>query len=335
MDILSSFFANLTARFGKENDLSDITWAMCQTSPCFKEIWINFFFEGKINISDVEYIEREVPDSNNSGSRVDFKLTLKTDSLPYLIEVKIWDQDHHFGKYEEAYGENGISLDKSRLGYITNYYLKQDGYDVRQWREFYETLQRKIASNVIPDEEQELIIGYSEYLKNVCGINMITEKIDLTKLNSLFDLTIVLRELSEYSNGTIDVKNYNTTHRDDLRWLFLEVDYKQINGWGRQFPFLGIIFGNQEAPYICAGFDYRKGWSRDIVDYMRNNSTLFSRIKREYCTAPRLDKDIVFYLSDFAKTKFAEASGLAEQKEILKCFIDEVLMFPVNLLKLK
>ena len=40
MDKTALFFNSLEHRFGKENDLSDITWAMCQASPSFKEKWI-------------------------------------------------------------------------------------------------------------------------------------------------------------------------------------------------------------------------------------------------------------------------------------------------------
>ena len=37
MDKTALFFNSLAQRFGKENDLSDITWALCQASPSFKE----------------------------------------------------------------------------------------------------------------------------------------------------------------------------------------------------------------------------------------------------------------------------------------------------------
>ena len=46
MDIIKSFFSNLADRRRKENDLSDITWAMCQASPAFQKAWLHFFFQG-------------------------------------------------------------------------------------------------------------------------------------------------------------------------------------------------------------------------------------------------------------------------------------------------
>ena len=273
------------------------------------------------------YIEREVPDDNNTGSRVDFKITCKNDPKPFLVEVKIWDQNHHFGQYEKAYG-----VDKERLGYITNYPYKKDGYDVKQWRDLCNSLQKCIEEDNIPEEESDLLSGYCEYVKNVCGIIMVTEKIDLSRMTSLYDLTVVLRQIAEYTCPFFDVKNYGTTHRDDLRWLFLEVDYKQTNGWGRQYPFMGIIYRHPE-PYICAGFDCRKGWARGIVEFMRNNSQLFSRIKTEYCSQPEPSGDYYFKMSAFAKREFQGSKTIDDQKTVLRNFLNEVLMFPINLLR--
>ena len=333
MNILSSFFSNLSSRFGKENDLSDITWVMCQTSPCFKAIWINFFFE-KLNADEVE-ISREVPDSNDAGSRVDFLLTVHNDPRPYLIEVKIWDQNHHFEQYMNAY-----SVEKERLGYITNYSYPKKDYNVKQWREFYELLIKKKDS--FPEEEAEIITGYCEYIMNVCGIITIMETIDITKMNSLFDLTIILREISEFSNEEFNfcVKNYSTTLRDDLRWLFLEVDYNQVNGWGKQYPFIGIIHRHATPPkkVICAGFDGRKGWARNIVDYMVNNFNMISSIKLDYCIPPqrpeRKSGDFYFFMSDNAFKKFRDASEIEQQKKVLKGFVNEVLSLPLRLYNL-
>ena len=330
MDNISCFFANLAPRFGKENDLSDMTWAMCQASPCFMEEWIHFFFKD-LDVKDIEYIEREVPDDDNSGSRVDFRITVKDDSKPYLIEVKIWDQNHHFGQYEKAY-----KVGKERLGYITNYHLIKEGYDVKQWREFYDTLKSGLENNSFAEEEAALIRGYCEYLKNTCGFVMITEKIDITKMTSLYDLTLVLREVAEQlKDDHFEVKNYSTTHRDELRWLFLEVDYKQINGWGRQYPFMGIVYNHKEpSPYICAGFDCRKGWAKGIVEFMKSKSQFFSQVTREYCSLPQPYGDYYFYLTDKAKQEFNDALNIEEQKKVLSSFLKEVLMFPVNLQEL-
>ncbi|SNR51015.1 hypothetical protein SAMN06265371_104145 [Lutibacter agarilyticus] len=37
------FFENIAYRKRNENDLSDITWAACCTSPSFQLLFLNFF----------------------------------------------------------------------------------------------------------------------------------------------------------------------------------------------------------------------------------------------------------------------------------------------------
>ena len=324
MDILTSFFANLPIRFGSENDISDITWTMCQASPTFLEQWVHFFFD--VNIEDIERIEREVPDAKNMGCRVDFMIIMREDPIPYIIEVKKWDQKQHFVDYDNAY-----DVTPERFGYITNYFLEREGYVVKQWRQFYTTLLSALNKGDVPKEESGLIAGYCEYIKNVCGMIMIEHRIDLQKMTSLYDLTVISREVAEYSSEAFDVKNYNTSHRDDLRWLYLEATYKYPQEWGKVYPFIGIIYKHPE-PYICAGFDSRKGWAKEIVDYMRTNTRFFSSVEKTFCRIPEQHSgDYYFYLSEGALAEFKEAPTVEKQKEILRAFIDEVLKFPVRL----
>lgn len=73
---ISSFFRNLAVRFRKENDLSDITWALCEASPTFKGIWIRFFFGDELNPDDIDWIQREAT-FDDKGSRVDFLIKKK------------------------------------------------------------------------------------------------------------------------------------------------------------------------------------------------------------------------------------------------------------------
>lgn len=330
MDSLNYLFDYLAQRFRKENDLSDFTWAMCQASPYFKSVWIHFIFDYlDLNPNDIEYIEREVPDTNNSGSRVDFLLT-KTSGEKYLIEVKLYDTNHHFGQYEAAY-----NVEQKQLGYITNYPHNEPGYYVKNWRDFYNVLLAQEGK--VPEEEWHLISAYCEYLKNVCGFIMITEVMDLQKMTSLYDLTIILREIVEkdLSCEWIEVKNWNTSYRDNVRWFYLDVDYKQINGWGKQYPFIGIVYGHpsnhHETPYLYAGFDCRKGWSKSIVEYLNQNSALWDTIKLQYCSKPEPNGDLNFYMSDDIRSSFQNAKTIDEQKVILQHFLSEVLLFPVRL----
>lgn len=320
MDPLSSLFNCLAQRFGKENDLSDITWAMCQASPAFKELWIHFFFPD-LDLLTVESIEREIPDDSGNGSRVDFLINIENQK-PYLVEVKIWDQKHHFGQYEKAYG-----IDKERLGYITNYPYRQEGYQVKQWNEFYRHL---VDANGIPEEERSLICAYCEYLRNVCGIVMIDGIIDIEKMSSLYDLTLVFHELA---NGQTDVYE---THRyrkdfsyDHCKYTCLIAKYCDIHEWGTQYPVIGIWYNNK--PRIAAGYYEARDWCKSICDFMSANRSSFNEVPRTYCSKPKTDSGYFFYLSDEYLERFKNASSSEEQKVILRNFLDEVLQYPAKL----
>ena len=323
MDYTASFFNNLAQRFGKENDLSDITWTMCQASPAFMGLWVHFFFP-ELDLSTIESIDREISDSIGEGSRVDFLITVEGEK-PYLIEVKIWDQNHHFGQYEKAYG-----IEKERLGYITNYPHRQEGYDVKQWKDFYHYL--STAPN-IPEEESSLIAAYCEYLRNVCGIIMIDGIIDIEKMSSLYDLTVVFHELA---NGQTDVYN---THRykkdfsqDACKYTCLIAKYNNIPEWGTQYPIIGIWY--DKKPRICAGFFNLSDWCKTICDFMSANKSRFGEIEREYCSTPENDEGFFFYLTGKYQEEFKNAPSSEEQKVILRNFLDEVLQYPAKLYNL-
>ena len=320
MDITTSFFNILAQRLYKENDLSDVTWTMCQTSPAFMELWVHFFFPG-LDLSTVESIEREIPDSNGEGSRVDFLINI-VGQKPYLIEVKIWDQNHHFGQYEKAYG-----VDKDRLGYITNYPHLQEGYDVKQWRDFYQCL---INAKGIPEEEAPLIASYCEYLRNVCGIIMIEGIIDIEKMSSLYDLTMVFHELANGETEVYDTHRYKKDFSHDAyKYTCLIAKYKNMPDWGTQYPIIGIWY--DKKPRIIAGFYKYSDWCKAICDFLNANRSRFGEIKREYCSAPEASEGFFFYLSDEYIDRFKNASSSEEQRCILRSFLDEVLRFPAKL----
>ena len=148
---LVNFFDALALKFRNENDLSDVTWSMVQASPYFKEKWLHLFFPN-LDIASVDYVEREVRDKKGYGSRADFVIST-LDGVTFVIEVKKGDTNHHFGQYEEAYG-----IPKERLGYIVNYKLEREGYNVIEWSSFYGILKSELDS--IRDlDERELVAG--------------------------------------------------------------------------------------------------------------------------------------------------------------------------------
>ena len=107
---LVAFFDSLAERLKNENDLSDVTYALCQSNEVFKQFFLDFFFgNGKIDIHrDKVEIVRE---QTFEGSRPDFTVNVAQDI--YLIENKIWDHNHHFAQYQ-----NFMKNKNGHLGYI-------------------------------------------------------------------------------------------------------------------------------------------------------------------------------------------------------------------------
>lgn len=164
IDIVNQFFENIADYYWHENDLSNITVALCNASKYFREKFLHFFFP-ELEIEEVLEINREIWDSNGKNSRVDIHITMKSEEK-YIIEVKINDRNHHFGQYEESFG---VSI--KRFGYITNYYCSEGillGYDVKTWSQFYDALSHS-------DNLDSLSKSYLSYLKKfVASLNTTT-----------------------------------------------------------------------------------------------------------------------------------------------------------------
>lgn len=170
------FFEELARYYKHENDLSNITVALCNSSGIFKEKFLHFFFKD-IEIKDVKEITREVCDPNGMGSRVNIHISMKAGDL-YIIEVKINDRHHHFGQYETAYG-----IKKTQFGYITNYYCQEGielGYNVKRWEELYFYL-----TDNLDDKSDAFLKSYLPYLKKVCNFKIFKEPMKFKALQSI------------------------------------------------------------------------------------------------------------------------------------------------------
>jgi hypothetical protein len=173
--MIIKFLEDLSQYYHQENDLSNITCSICNTSENFKSKFLKFFFP-KIDIDDVCEISREVPDCRNAGCRVDIYISMQNDETPYIIEVKIYDFHHHFGTYDHAY-----QIPKERFGYITNYICREgidQGYSVKTWEDFY-----KYLLNF--DDNDEITNGYIQYLKNTCDITMYDKPMNAKYLSTI------------------------------------------------------------------------------------------------------------------------------------------------------
>ena len=140
---IEKFFRELSRRMYKENDLSDMVYALCRSNLDFMQFFLNFIFGvEKLNASDFR-IEREV---SFEKDRPDFVLTKKDSGERYFIEVKIGDRSQHFAQYSTQLAKlnknsnldfnviDDVAYITKYLGYITNSYENICQYAKSLWR---------------------------------------------------------------------------------------------------------------------------------------------------------------------------------------------------------
>ena len=200
--MVKAFFSNLGYRKYTENDLSDVTAAMCWTSDRFYRYFVSFFF-GDIQGKQLSPIKRE--EIGGSG-RVDFWFEI--DGVAHIIECKIWDKNQHFGDYEFFF-----NVSREQFGWIGNYSPEKEwlnkGYKAHTWEEFYDDLLINIPED---EEDKSLWEGYAEYLKRVCNIIKINKKMNTKGIYSLYVFnTILQKEVLNHThkNHQFEVKTYD------------------------------------------------------------------------------------------------------------------------------
>lgn len=264
---LQEFFKGLGDRCWKENDLSDVTYAMCRGSKVFFQFFLDFFFtnEFALDAGDAE-ITREVDDGN--GNRPDFRI--ETRKGVFYIEVKIWDGNQHFAEYtkslqkaNEEYHEDEATARK-RLGYIVNYPLTQSGHVVHRWEELIEHLKRYDCFN------DEGIRGYAEFVKHVCGLRE-NEDIDSYRFNP-DDFTKIRQFMADVLRAIDDHRAEGVTPYHRNRTKCFQQNFKMgkvfelanFRGTGKPvWGWLGCFF-NDSRPEIVVQFENQRGWG-DLV----------------------------------------------------------------------
>ena len=298
MNIQEIFFHYLAKRFYHENDLTDVTWALCNASVSFKDLFLKFFFEG-IDTGKVSYIQREVPDSKGQGARVDLFIQMTGYDIPYLIEVKIGDGNHHFEQYVEAYG-----IPAERLGYIANYSIDKENFTVKTWEGLYDYLHEKVS---IP--------------------------MKISDFQSVYSLNVILSSIIKNDTPNYQTIPYNETYNAGAHWCYFEVKYSGFEAVkDRVWPFIGVAYNNNPEKVISAGYEKRKGWGKVVFDLIQKNIGRIATVPCEYCRIDTTPSDAYyFYLSDTAFKDFQEADNIKVQEDILAKFLNEVLLFPIRL----
>lgn len=324
--IFKEFFRSVSYKFRKENDLSDITWAMCQSCETFRNTFLKFFFP-EIQIDGNVYIERE---KSEEDSRPDF--FIENGGVIYLIENKIYDTNHHFGQYDVTF-----NIAPSKFGYITNYciddeVIRKKGYRLHTWEELYNSFSKILTDNT---EEVQLWHGYLEYVKNVCGIIKIEEPMKLDGIYSLFSLMeIIEKKLTNRKEDLFEVKLYNSNklcgngYSNGATGVNFELIYKHVQGentpqiWG----WIGIYYDTIN-PKIMMGFYNKSGWGKGYID-MLNNKELSKQYSFE--KPYKEDSCLWFEMSKKLRSDFEECEDVTKQEAILKQFMDDVILYPLK-----
>lgn len=321
-DKIKNLFGKLAERLSNENDLSDVTWAFCETYPKFKEIFLSFFFN-EINEPENARLTREFSSGSN---RPDF--LVETDEGKYIIEVKINDRNQHFEDYYKEFNKNEFL----GYGYITNYSISEvpeihhqientdksynDVYKYKTWEEFYKKL-----NNLEFDSIPEVKI-YQQYLLKVCNIIKF-ETMNLSNLNSLFYLNkAIYKTIKEnipknYSIGSIRKNDNDGTVG---YWFYLNKENQQVGC----FEFNVYFFTSD----ISISIGVPKSWSTNIQYYDK-----LKNIKEEQEDSYQVSEDeqIMFFKlnknkMDFFLKPVGNKSDIADyQMSTLRIFFNQVM----------
>lgn len=312
--MITKFFEQLAGYYNKENDLSNIVVALCNINHTFREKFTRFFFPN-IDTENIKSILREVPDKDNRSSRVDIYISMHNDKTPYIIEVKINDQNHHFGQYEEAY-----KINKERFGYITNYKCIEGmelGYDVKTWEELYDYLNES-------ENSDELINAFKLYLKYVCGIIKYIKPMNITNLTAIpcFVNTakkIISKERNWVKTTFYREYAYSSSIHEGFYIKFPDND--DVDG----FALYGLWF--QEKPIISICINSRPWLCDKIMNNQENTLENISISKQPYKEQFWNKDDVWFEMNDENFKKLICAQSYNEQQTILEEFFDEVISY--------
>ncbi|HAN76699.1 MAG TPA: hypothetical protein DCQ31_02410 [Bacteroidales bacterium] len=295
--MLIKLFENLSIKFRNENALSDMTWAMCETSEVFRNLFLNFFFPN-YNFNNIIEFRREYSLGN---SRPDFYI--KNNNDIFLIEVKIKDTNHHFDQYVLEF-----EIPNSNLGYITNYNLYQNEYSVKTWKSFFNYL--KFEKDKIEKEESSLFKAYLVYISNICSIREITNKMDLNSLQTVLDFNDTVKDVTNFETENFRIESYKQEikiHRTGYYFRVIDLNGKKKDIW----IWLGAYFEKQEHQ-ICIAVENGEGWGKPFYEIIDPN-----KIANE-------DNTYFFYPS-FNTNYFNELETYELQKLFLKEFVIEVV----------
>ena len=289
MTDLNKFFKALSERAYKENDLSDVTYSMCESNKVFRQFFLDFFFRSFNIDAQAVTITREYA---TEWGRPDFYI--RRGNELFIVEVKIWDGSHHFEQYKEILDEQNKKYGKEednwkRLGYIANYEqvkkieikksknenpdAAKDLCPVYTWKDFVTELEKYHGF------DDSAISAYVEYVKQVCpydDFKLDGQNLNLSGFNSVqeFENAIVnaIKEFNKYGLSPYNKspRYFISQHRMGHFFEFdspindekIDSSKKRVWGW------IGAYYRNDGA-VVCVEFEDREGWGKLVCDKFR------------------------------------------------------------------
>jgi hypothetical protein len=163
---VKEFISGLVERFNKENDLSDVTYAMCRASGKFRRFFLKYCFDKKIDTDD---LTREFDDKKSSIPDFYFHES----GNERIIEVKIYDGNQHFEQYEKDFPGAEFSF---IANYDANYKFGNDSgwektkekWKIKTWKGFCAKLEESpLLGKSSLTESDFLVRVYLKFLREV------------------------------------------------------------------------------------------------------------------------------------------------------------------------
>ena len=282
---LNSFFQALAERNSKlttprENRLSDMTYALCQSDTAFKQFFLDFFFGcGNIDVlRDKVEITRE---SFSDEGRPDFEIRVGDDST-YLIEVKIQDGNHHFSQYKAVLDNRGKNIE-GHLGYIANYVIDPSGLSkddkaaykkacdkgktVKTWKEFVRKLESYQAFN------DPVIEGYIHYVRSVCPFD------DFELSEASIVAALDFKEVALFINGLAQkiesmapdgVFPYPSSKKFGSQGHMGHVfELRKYAGENSVWGWVGANY-TQDGAVVLVEFENKDGWGKPVCEQFKD-----------------------------------------------------------------
>lgn len=294
MTDLNKFFKALSERAYKENDLSDVTYSMCESNKVFRQFFLDFFFRSFNIDAQAVTITREYA---TEWGRPDFYI--RSGNELFIVEVKIWDGSHHFEQYKKILDEQNKKYGKEednwkRLGYIANYEdvknIQVEGFEeaknlcpVYTWKDFVTELEKYSGF------DDPAISAYVEYVKRVCPYDDFNlEENKQLKPDGFNSVLSGFSFVQDFENAVVKaIKEFNkydlspyykspryfiSQHRMGHFFEFnltvkkeeneSALDTKRVWGW------IGAYYRNEGA-VVCVEFEDRDGWGKPVCDKFR------------------------------------------------------------------